>query len=83
MKTSASLGLAVSALSLEYGQSRTFDEMRCFIDAAAEVCPEIEKPMSWQRIWQIEQRALRKLRNRYLFMKDEGMKEAVESLMKR
>ena len=54
-KPGIDLGLAVSALSLQPGQTRTYRELSAFCVAAG-------TPVSWQRIWQIEQRALRKLR---------------------
>lgn len=46
------LGLAVSALSLRHGQTRTLEELAAFCDC------------SWQTLWMTEQRALRKLRAR-------------------
>lgn len=49
------LGLEVLALRLRPGQTPTFEEMKQFCIAAGE-------PISRQRLQQIEQRALRKLR---------------------
>lgn len=55
MKTKPFLGLSVRALSLEPGQRVSLREMVDWCEAAGE-------HISYQRIQQIEQRALRKIR---------------------
>jgi DNA-directed RNA polymerase sigma subunit (sigma70/sigma32) len=52
MKKSIDLGLAISGLHVKRGVGLTHHEIAAFCDC------------SWQRIWQIEQRALHKLRQR-------------------
>ena len=49
------LGMAVSSLSLQPGQTRTHREIAAFINAAG-------LSIRWQAIWDIERRALRKCR---------------------
>ena len=63
------LGLAVSALSLTPGERRSHYELAAFCG------------VSHSAIQQIEGRALRKLRNRFLFMKDPILKEAIEQVL--
>lgn len=75
------LGLAVSALSLEPGQRRTYYEMQCFCDAAAEVMHDPTQKMSWQRLWQIEQKALRKIRA--ALYRDKSLQDELQNFLKR
>ncbi len=71
MKSSIDLGLAVSALSMQPKETRTHREIAYFCDC------------TWQAIYRIEQKALRKLRVKLLFHKDPVLREAVETLFKR
>lgn len=64
MGADVDLGLAVSALSLRYGQTRTIYDLACFCGC---------KP---QRISQIEQQALRKMRFR--LSRDPDLVEALK-----
>jgi DNA-directed RNA polymerase sigma subunit (sigma70/sigma32) len=70
MKASIDLGLAVSGLHARKGVPMTTREIAAFCGC------------SKQRITQIEERALRKLRNRLMFVKDPELRELVESLMR-
>jgi hypothetical protein len=72
----ALLGLAISALSLEPGQRRTHYEMQCFCDAAGEVLGDPKERMSWQRLQQIEGKALRKIRA--ALYRDKSLLEALQ-----
>lgn len=49
------LGLEISRLSLQPGERRTYRDLAAFVCATGQ-------RISWQRIWQIEQQALRKIR---------------------
>ena len=49
------LGLAIGTATLHPGERRTHREIACYVNAAGAHC-------SWQNIWQIEQKALRKVR---------------------
>ncbi len=72
MKSSIDLGLAISGLYARKGVPMTHDEIAAYCGC------------SWQRIWQIEQRGLRKLRNRLHFHKsDPEVRELIESLQGR
>lgn len=65
MKTEPKLlGLELSAVGLEPGQTRTLKEMASWCDAVAEVTGEKKQAMSWQALWFVEQRALKKLKLR-------------------
>jgi hypothetical protein len=75
------LGLEISALTLKPGQTRTHKEMESFCDAAAEVTGDRSHAMSWQRLWQIEQRALKKLRLRLCADLPEEMREAAMAVI--
>lgn len=82
MKTETKLlGLEISALTLKPGQTRTYKEMESFCDAAAEVTGDRSQAMSWQRLHQIEQRALRKLRIRFCADLPEEMREAAMAVI--
>lgn len=70
-KPSIDLGLAVSGLNSIYGVPKTHQEIAAYCDC------------TWQAIYRIEQKALRRLRNKYLFHKDPDLREAAESLLKR
>lgn len=65
------LGLAISALSLEFGQTRTTEEIAAFCGCTK------------QNISHIELRALRKLRVKLQFHKDPTLRELVATLTKR
>jgi len=64
------LGLAISGATLAPNQTRTLREIAHFITAAG-------APVSWQAISEIEQGALRKLRNK------PALKELVNELLTR
>ncbi len=57
-KASIDLGLAVSRLHCTFGVPKTHHEIACYCGC------------SWQRIWQIEQKALRRIR-KYLYRNKE------------
>lgn len=68
------LGLYVSGATCPEGHCRTHQEIAAFVTAAG-------APVSWQRIWQIEQRALRHLRAK-LYCKHPALVAAMEHMMR-
>lgn len=71
MKSNIDLGLAVSALSLKPGETRTQREIAAFCDC------------SYQRIQQIEWRALRKIRRHFMREKNADVREALLALIRK
>jgi hypothetical protein len=65
------LGLAVSGATLEPGETRSHEDLAAFCGC------------SKTNIQHIEQRALRKLRNKLQFRNDPVLREIVETLYKR
>ncbi len=61
------LGLAVSALSLNYGQRRTHRELAAFCGC------------TWGNIWMIERRALHKLKRSLYMRNDPALRELLDS----
>lgn len=62
-KVAVDLGIAIGAATLLPGQTRTQHDIKCFIDAAIEVLTHTKRTISAQRVQQIENKALRKLRH--------------------
>lgn len=60
------LGLAISGATLKYGETRDLRELAAYCG------------VSHQYISQLEQRALRKLRNAFMFRKDPVMNELLQ-----
>jgi len=57
------LGIAISGATLLPGEVRTCHDIKCFIDATFEVMTNTHRTISHQRIQQIGEKALRKLRH--------------------
>ena len=68
------LGLAISAMSLHRGQTRTFTEMRIFCVAAGE-------QISRERLRQIFEKALRKLRIHLARESNEEVRHALQAIL--
>lgn len=82
MKTETKLiGLELSAVGLEPGQTRTLKEMASWCDSVAEVTGDKKQAISWQRLHQIQERALRKCRIRLCAEVPHEIREAAMAII--
>ena len=70
-KEDIDLGLAISHATLPPGQTRTYREIAAYCGCG------------WQTIWEIENRAKRKLRKRLAYREDGNLRELVEQIIGR